>query len=126
MAAVKHGATNVERAHAAWPAGVPDWIDTLAKECDRSSQTRVAERIRISSAVVNQVLGNKYNKGRLDLMEQRVRGALMQQTVACPVLGALSSRDCLEHQVRKFRPTNALRVELYRACKSCPNRRNPT
>lgn len=118
---------NAERAllHWAAPAGsggdVPDWIWALAEACDRASQGQVAKRLGISAAVVNQVLGRAY-KGRLDRVEARVRGELMQETVACPVLGALSKRECLDHQAAKFAATNPLRVRLYRACRTCPHR----
>ena len=112
---------NMTRALAAWGANPPDWIKALVTACDRGSQGKVAERLGISTAVVNQVLGNSY-KGRLDRVEQRVRGELMKETVSCPVLGPLSRRDCLDHQGRKFRPTNPLRAKLHQTCPTCPNR----
>lgn len=112
---------NANRAARLWGANAPDWIVALAAECDRTSQGQCAERLGISSAAVNQVLGNAY-KGRMDRVEQRVRGELMRETVTCPVLGEISRRDCLDYQARKFRPTNPLRVQLYTACPACPNR----
>ncbi len=118
---------NADRALLHWanPAGsggeVPEWIWALAEACDCSSQGQIAKRLGISPAVVNQVLGNAY-KGRLDRVEARVRGELMRETVRCPVLAAISKRDCLDHQKAKFSATNPLRVRLYRACKTCPNR----
>lgn len=120
MAAVKP-TPNLERARAAWGAKTPDWIVALAGECDRSSQGRVARRLGISAAVVNQVLGGAY-KGRLDRVEARVRGEFMGATVQCPVLGEISRRDCISNQTLKFRPTNPLRVALRKACPVCPNR----
>jgi hypothetical protein len=110
----------MDRARAGWTTP-PDWIAALAAECDKTSQGRTAQRLGISSAAVNQVLGASY-KGRLDRVEARVRGELMRETVACPVLGELSRRDCLDHQGRKFSAANPTRVKLYRACKDCPNR----
>ena len=117
---------NLVRARAAWNDDkTPDWIVALAGACDLSkSQGQVAERLGISAAAVNQVLGNSY-KGRLDRIEQRVRGELMRKTVACPVLGEISTRDCLDHQARKFRATNPLRVRLHQTCPTCPNREDP-
>lgn len=117
---------NVKRARAAWGGDkTPDWIEALAGACDLAkSQGQVAERLGISAAAVNQVLGNSY-KGRLDRVEQRVRGELMKQTVICPVLGEISTRDCLDHQARSIKPfhaTNPLRVRLHQACPTCPNR----
>lgn len=116
---------NERRARESWAAthceAPPAWVLSLADACDRSSQGQVARRLGISPAVVNQVLGSAY-KGRLDRIEVRVRGELMQETVTCPVLGDLSKRECLDHQKAKFSATNPLRVRLYRACKVCPNR----
>lgn len=114
-------ALNLDRVARLWGAKPPDWIAALAAECDRTSQGQCATRLGISSAAVNQVLGHAY-KGRLDRIEQRVRGELMRETVVCPVLGEISRRDCLDYQARKFRPTNPLRVQLYTACPACPNR----
>lgn len=111
---------NVGRARAGWKTP-PDWIAALAAECDKTSQGQAAKRLGISSAAVNQVLANVY-KGRLDRVETRVRGELMRETVACPVLGDISRRDCLDHQKRKFAATNPMRVRLFAACKSCPNK----
>ena len=111
---------NATRARAAW-GEMPDWIAALATACDSASQGKVADRLGISSAAVNQVLGNKY-QGRLAGIETRVRGELMKQVVQCPVLGEISSRDCLDHQKRKFKATNPLRVKLAQACPVCPNR----
>ncbi len=112
---------NQQRAAAAWGARAPAWISALAHECDRTSQGKAAARLGISAALVNQVLGNVY-KGRLDRVEARVRGEFMRATVLCPVLGEISTRDCIANQTVKFRPTNPLRVALRRACPACPNR----
>jgi hypothetical protein len=113
---------SIDRARLAWGNRLPDWIAALAWHCDRaSSQGKVAEQLGISSAAVNQVLGNVYG-GRLDRVQARVRGELMREVVTCPVLGEISKRDCLDYQYRKFRPTNPARVALFKACKTCPNR----
>lgn len=112
---------NLERSGAAWGKKVPDWITALALACDNSSQGAVAKTLGISAAVVNQALGNVY-KGRLDRIEARVRGEYMKAVVECPVLGEISTRDCIANQTVKFRPTNPLRVALRRACPICPHR----
>lgn len=121
MAAVKTPTPNMERAMAAWGKRSPDWIAALAAECDRSSQGKVAGRLNISSAVVNQVLGNTYT-GRVDRVEARVRGELLNAKVLCPILAEISKRECLDNQRLKFTGTNPLRVRLFVACKTCPNR----
>lgn len=105
-----------------WGESPPKWIIALADECDRTGQSRAAERLNVSAAMVNQALQNAY-KGRLDRLEERVRGEFMRETHVCPVLGAISKMDCMEHQARKYSPTNPMRVKLHRACRTCQNRR---
>lgn len=99
----------------------PDWNDVLRAECDRTSQAAVAERIGMSATVICQVLKGTY-PGNVSNVRKRVEGALMAQTVDCPVLGALPRHECLDHQQRKFAATNGQRVTLWRACRAgCPN-----
>ncbi len=89
------------------------------------SQSRVATDLGISGPVVSTLLKDKYT-GNVQAMETRIRGQYMAETVACPVMGALSSRDCLDYQARPAAFTNPVRAALSRSCKSCPNRRAPT
>lgn len=105
-----------------WGANPPQWIAVLADECDRTGQSKCAERLNVSAAMVNQALQNTY-KGRLDRLEERVRGELMRETHECPVLGAISKMACLEHQAQPFSTTSRLAVRLSLACPHCPNRR---
>jgi len=115
---------NLDTLRASWGAKPAEWLLALAEECDRpgQSQGKVSERLGVSPAVVNQALKNAY-KGRLDRLEERVRGELMREVVGCPILGEISKRACLDHQGRKYSATNPLRVKLFSACKTCPNRR---
>lgn len=117
------GLSNVAAARRAWGAAAPEWIIVLAEACDArsSSQTALAKRLGYSTAVINQALKNTY-AGRLDKLEQKVRGELMNECVACPVLGEITRRRCIDEQSRTYAATNALRVELRRACPRCPNR----
>lgn len=118
--------TNTATVRGAWGATEPDWVAALRAECERTaSQGLVAKRIGYSTAVVNQVLKGAY-KGRLRDVEKRVRGALMHQTVTCPVLGEIATNRCLDEQGKPYAATNALRIELRRACPRCPHavRRN--
>lgn len=101
-----------------------DWIDVLGAECAHASQAKLAKRLGVSAAMINQVLRGRYT-GNTANLEQRVRGELMRETVICPVLGETSKRDCLDAQSRPFAATNPQRVQLFTACKTCPNRRNP-
>ena len=116
---------NVLMVRRKWGANPPEWILTLAEECDRTSQGKAAARLGVKSpAIVNQALQNKYS-GRMDRLEERVRGELMNKVLACPVLGEISARRCLDEQARPFTSSNALRLRLNRACAVCPNRREP-
>ncbi len=100
---------------------IEPWFEVLRAECERTTQAAVADRIGMSATVVNQVLNGKY-PGRLDNVRQRVEGALMAQTVTCPVLGELRRHECLDHQKRPFAATNSVRVMMYRACRDgCPH-----
>ncbi len=107
------------KARAAW-GGAPDWIEALAAACDVSTGRAVAKRLGVSPAAVCRVLGNGY--GDTERMERRVRGILMAQTVACPVLGDIDAAACREHQERPYTPINPTFVRLFRACRTCPHR----
>lgn len=98
-----------------------DWLETLRQECQQTSQNRVATRLGVSSAMISQALRGIY-PGDLNGLRKRVEGELMGSEVSCPVLGDISSRQCLDCQRQPFAATNAQRVRLYRACRSgCPN-----
>ncbi len=99
---------------------VEDWIETLSKACKEDSQKAVADRIGYSPTVVNQVLKGAY-KGDLAAVELAVRGALMNKTVDCPVIGPLPTNRCLEIQKQPFAATNPQRVRLFQACRTCPH-----
>jgi hypothetical protein len=119
------GTPNLDRATANWVA-VPDWITALADACDASSQGQVAKRLGVSPARVNQTLGNRY-EGDLEKLEILVRGALMSETVPCPVVGDLPKNVCIEYYSRPAIGGNALRLALEKACPACPyNRKRPS
>lgn len=111
------------RAAAAWRP-VPDWVRALAEACERESQAKVARRIGYSPSVVTQVLGATY-RGDLAAVEHAVRGAFLGSTVSCPVLGEIDTVECRKHQRRPYAATaNHLQVRLFKACRTCPNRRS--
>lgn len=113
-------APNVERARERWGKVAPDWIIVLAEACDQFGQTAMGKRLGVSGAVISATLSKTYN-GRLDKIEQRVRGELMNERVACPVLGDIDKRQCLDEQSREYASTNPLRIALRRACAGCDN-----
>ena len=113
--------SHVETARTHWRDGLPDWVLVMAEHCDQIGQPAVAQRIGMSTSVVSDTLRSKY-KGRLDRVQERVKGALMGETVSCPVLGDDLPRDrCLHLQGRPFAATNPERVQLYRTCPACPH-----
>lgn len=97
------------------------WMEVLRRECDRTSLSDVGRRINYSAAAVSQVLSGNY-AADTRRFERAVRGALMDQTVDCPVVGELTMDVCLQHQGRPFAATNPTRVQLYKACRNgCPH-----
>jgi hypothetical protein len=115
------GGTASARAALAWGDRMPAWIEVLADACDQSSQAKVATRLAVSAALVSLVLNARYG-GDLAGIEQRVRGAFMGVSAACPVLGEIPIDECLGHQARTYSPTNHQRIAVYRACRAgCPS-----
>ncbi len=116
------GETNVAVARRSWGEAAPEWVAVMAEAADATSQADVSRRLGVSSAQINQALRNSY-AGRVDRLEARVRGELMNEKVGCPVLGEITKRRCLDEQRRNTgAPQNAVRVELRRACRKCTNR----
>lgn len=99
------------------------WLTVLRDECAATSQARVARRIGYTPGVVSGVLKGTY-KGDLTAIQKAVRGALMSETVNCPVLGDLPADRCLKIQKQPFAATNPERVRLWKVCRSgCPHSR---
>ena len=88
-----------------------------------NSQGKVAEELGVSTAVISTLLKDKYPAG-VEVMEQRIRGQFMSETVRCPVMGDLSKRSCLDNQALPMAFTNPVRAALGRACKTCINRKD--
>lgn len=112
----------VETARQSWGDGAPDWVLALAEYCDaKLSQRAAGALIGYSAATVNQILHAGY-AGDVAKVEDKVRGALLGETVACPVLGPISKDRCRDHQEAPFAATSAVRVRLYRTCHGgCPH-----
>ncbi|MGA0569619.1 hypothetical protein ACO2Q9_02740 [Variovorax sp. VNK109] len=113
--------TNNPKVPVALPAEVKAALEAAVRRL--GTQTRAAEELGVSAAVVNNLLKDRY-LGNVATMADRIRGQFMAETVRCPVLGELSKRDCLDNQQRPLVFTNALRSRLFQACKTCPNRRD--
>lgn len=115
--------TNIEVATQAWGDPSPDWISELARLCDRQGQRHAGISIGYSTATISQVLRKKY-PGDMEKFEQAVRGALLRETVTCPVMGEIQKDRCLELQRRPIdRMRNGtLFIRTYHACRNgCPN-----
>jgi hypothetical protein len=115
----------VEKARACWGADVPAEILALAQECDRTSQNRTAARLGYSASLISGMIANTYPGDRAGVFD-KVRGALMGETVVCPVLGEIGRDQCLREQAMPFSTASALRPRLYRACRAtganaCPH-----
>ncbi|RJE87111.1 hypothetical protein [Paracoccus onubensis] len=108
-------------AHAAWGEAMPDWIAGLARECEASSQNKVAQRMNRSASLVSAVLRNKY-KGSLEAVEEIYRGVFEKAVTNCPSLGTIPANECRDWQVKavRFVNVNSMRVRMYRACNACP------
>lgn len=111
----------LDTARAAWGDPLPDWIETLALECQLKSQSQVAKALDVSPAAVSQVLRGKY-AGSTARMEERVRGVYLDGKVSCPALGELPVNECLKHRdhAKSFQMGSPTRALMYRACHRCP------
>lgn len=86
------------------------------------SQTKVAADLGVSGPVVSQLLKDSY-AGDVPTLAVRIRGKYMAETVQCPVMGTLGRNHCLDYQARPLAFTNPQRAALFKACKTCPNRK---
>lgn len=108
-------------ARAAWGDDLPDWVELLANECAKSSQNKVATRLKRSAALVSNVLRKKYT-GNMEAVEDQVRGVYENATVICPALGEIGTNTCRNWQLkgRSYSNVNSEQVRMYRACNRCP------
>ncbi|MEZ5571205.1 MAG: hypothetical protein R3E64_04200 [Halioglobus sp.] len=118
----------VSRANAAEQV-TPQWIQVLRAECDGTSQSKVATALRQrdgfpSPTVINQVLNDSYpsERGR-DRLQMLIAGRYMGVKVCCPVQGDIGLDECADWQSQPFTTANPVRVEMFRACRKCPHRR---
>lgn len=112
----------VAKARLAWP-DTPAWVERLAAEANRTSVTAVAKRIGYSVGAISQAIAAKY-PGDIGKIETAVRGALMGETVICPVLDEIGRDWCLVQQGMPRTGASAIRERVYHACRSgCPHSR---
>lgn len=111
----------VAKAFAAWGPDAPDWVIVLARKAEEIGQAAAGALITYRASTISEVISKKY-RGDLGRVEQMVRGALMSETVMCPVLDEIGRDVCLEEQSATFRATNSTRGRLRRACRTCQHR----
>ncbi|RLQ88888.1 transcriptional regulator [Notoacmeibacter ruber] len=102
-----------------WSSVPPDWVAELARLADAKGLAATARRVGYGASTISQVLSNSY-RGTLGNVEERVRGALMGETVQCPVQGPMPRNICLDWQKKRWAPTSAHRVQMFHACRDCP------
>lgn len=110
-----------EKAAAAW-GDVPDWLSELCRLADQAGLAGAGKRVGYAPSAISTVISRKY-QGDYGRVEEMVRGALMAETVNCPVQGEMGRDRCLEWQRKPFAATSSQRVRMFRACKTCINRR---
>jgi hypothetical protein len=105
------------------PAPQDDWLEALREACEKTTQTQVAKLIGYVPSVISQVLRGSY-RGKTTKIEAAVRGALMGETVACPILGENPRSTCIAEQRKPAMASSPIRIRLWRACRAgCPNSR---
>ena len=108
--------TNREKALVAWGQPLPDWVEKLAAACDGASVRKVAANMDVSPAIISLAIRNCHH-APLDFIKDKVKNLLDLAIVPCPVLGAISRRECRENQNRPFSAINPIAVQLFRACR---------
>lgn len=111
----------LDKAREAWGDDLPEWVETLAIECGKTSQNKVAAKLERSSTMISQALSRTY-KGDMDALAERVLGVFEQAVIRCPALGTMPSHVCQDwrKKAEAFQTGNPLRVRMYRACHGCP------
>lgn len=100
-----------------------DALTALNKLKGIYTQSEIARRLGVSEGTISNAFKGRYI-GNVDKLAERIRGELLNQTVACPILGEISTRICQDERSKPFAATNPMRVRLWRACKSCPHNPN--
>lgn len=116
--------TFVSKAEAAWGEALPVEVLTLAEWADASTASAIAKRLGVSPATFSHLIGRKVENHDLGKLFGLIRGALLGETLECPIKGTMSRNTCLKWQGKPFAPTSADRVRMFHACRSaCPHSR---
>ncbi|MGJ5203615.1 transcriptional regulator [Bradyrhizobium sp. HKCCYLR20261] len=120
----------LDKARQAWGEPLPNWVQALAEEADRTSGQKIAVRLGYSNATISYVIANKYS-GDVEGVAEKVRGVLLGAKVMCPVFGEMDRDYCLDQQKMGNTGASSVRARLYRHCRGlggvpkCPNSRIP-
>lgn len=82
------------------------------------TQAEIAKLLGVSEGTISNALKGRYI-GNVDALAERIRGELLDQTVDCPILGTITTRICQDERKKPFHTANPMRVQLWRACKTC-------
>lgn len=98
-----------------------DALQALMALRTKHTQAVIARRLDVSEATISSAIKGRYI-GNVDKLAERIRGELLSQTVACPILGQISTRICQDERGKPFHTaTNPMRVRLWQACRTCPH-----
>jgi hypothetical protein len=111
--------SNAVIAREAWGDQIPVWVATLARECDRTNQRQVAQRLGKSGGYVSRIINAKY-AGDYFEAEQQVQAILNADKVDCPAFGTIPLETCLRSRRRKSPATNAMQRSFDQHCPRCP------
>ena len=95
-----------------------DALAALNELKNHHTQSEIARRIGVSEGTISNALKGRYI-GNVDALAERIRGELLNQTVGCPILGEITTRICQDERKKPFHTANPMRVQLWRACKTC-------
>lgn len=95
-----------------------DALQALMALRTKHTQAVIARRLDVSEATISSAIKGRYI-GNVDKLAERIRGELLSQTVACPILGQISTRICQDERGKPFHTANPMRVRLWQACRSC-------
>lgn len=111
--------TPLQIAEDCWGEAMPDWVRQLAQLSTDQTQSAAARAIGYSPGVVTAVLRNQY-RADLARVEAAVRGALMAETVRCPILAEDITLDhCGRSQDSKSQ--DPLSEAFRKLCPTCPH-----
>ena len=104
------------------------WLEILRRQVQARGASLVARELGVSPTTVSLVLSGKYGAStdKIERRAMRIYGS--GDGVACPVLGKITPRKCVETWERAgkigSRAGNPRTIKLYRECLKCDLRNN--